>query len=78
MTGNLPGFFQGTEMPSAGWWEALWPNPAEVLAAVGVRAGIELSRFHLANQRIGFLRFAAGTDSQGVWHGGKVSGYRER
>jgi SAM-dependent methyltransferase len=42
MTGNLPGFFQGTEMPSAGWWEALWPNPAEVLAAVGVRAGMEL------------------------------------
>ena len=37
-----------------------------------------LSRFHLANQRIGFLRFAAYTDSRGVWHGGKVSGYGER
>ena len=33
-----------------------------------------LSRFRLANQRIGFLRFAACADSQGVWHGGKVSG----
>ena len=38
----------------------------------------ELSRFRLANQRIGFLRFAACADSQGVWHGGKVSGYGER
>jgi SAM-dependent methyltransferase len=42
MTGNLPGFFQGTEMPSAGWWEALWPNPAGVLAAVGARPGMEV------------------------------------
>ena len=37
-----------------------------------------LSRFRLANQRIGFLWFAACADSQGVWHGGKVSGYGER
>ena len=37
-----------------------------------------LSRFRLANQRIGFLRFAACADSQGVWHGGKVSGYGGR
>ena len=37
-----------------------------------------LSRFRLANQRIGFLRFAACADSQGVWHGGKVFGYGER
>ncbi|HEX3418285.1 MAG TPA: type 1 glutamine amidotransferase domain-containing protein, partial [Stellaceae bacterium] len=40
--------------------------------------GSPLSRFRLANQRIGFLRFAACADSQGVWHGGKVSGYGER
>ena len=39
---------------------------------------ILLSKFRLANQRIGFLRFAACADSQGVWHGGKVSGYGER
>ena len=39
---------------------------------------LRLSRFRLANQRIGFLRFAACADSQGVWHGGKVSGYGER
>src|SRR5258708_37051776 len=24
-------------MPNAGWWEALWPDPAAVLAAVGVK-----------------------------------------
>lgn len=31
-----PGFFQGTEMPDAGWWEALWPNPLNVLTTVGL------------------------------------------
>jgi predicted methyltransferase len=34
------GFFEGTEMPTAGWWEALWPDPAGVLAAVGLRPGM--------------------------------------
>ena len=24
-------------MPTAGWWDALWPNPAGVLEAVGLR-----------------------------------------
>ena len=33
----LPGFFKGTEMPTAGWWEALWPDPAMVLKQVGIR-----------------------------------------
>ena len=37
---SLPGFFQGTEMPTAGWWEALWPDPAGVLAAVGLKPGM--------------------------------------
>jgi len=37
MTSQLPGFFAGTEMPNAGWWEALWPDPAAVLVAVGVK-----------------------------------------
>ena len=36
MSERLPGFFEGTEMPTAGWWEALWPDPAGVLAAVGI------------------------------------------
>ena len=35
-----PGFFVGTEMPTAGWWEALWPDPAGVLKAVGANAGM--------------------------------------
>jgi SAM-dependent methyltransferase len=41
MTSDLPGFFRGTEMPSAGWWEALWPDPSAVLAAVTITPGIE-------------------------------------
>lgn len=36
----IPGFFKGTEMPTAGWWEALWPDPAMVLDQVGIRAGM--------------------------------------
>ena len=40
MTIDLPGFFEGTEMPTAGWWEALWPDPAGVLANVGLRPGM--------------------------------------
>jgi len=42
VTDRPPGFFQGTEMPTAGWWEALWPDPAGVLAAVGVRSGMDV------------------------------------
>jgi len=29
-------------MPTAGWWEALWPNPAKVLESVGLRRGMEV------------------------------------
>ena len=29
-------------MPTAGWWEALWPDPAGVLAAVGMRPGMDV------------------------------------
>lgn len=42
MTDHPPGFFQGTEMPTAGWWEALWPDPASVLTAVGLRSGMDV------------------------------------
>jgi ubiquinone/menaquinone biosynthesis C-methylase UbiE len=42
MSSDLPGFFQGTEMPTAGWWEALWPDPAGVVAAVGIKPGMEV------------------------------------
>ena len=36
------GFFAGTEMPTAGWWEALWPDPAGVLKAVGLESGMSV------------------------------------
>ena len=42
MGSDLPGFFEATEMPSAGWWEALWPHPAGVLAAVGLKSDMEV------------------------------------
>jgi ubiquinone/menaquinone biosynthesis C-methylase UbiE len=40
MATPLPGFFEGTEMPTAGWWEALWPDPAGVLASLGVKSNM--------------------------------------
>jgi len=42
MSANLPEFFDGTEMPDAEWWEALWPDPAAVVAAVGVKHGMDV------------------------------------
>ncbi len=36
------GFFEGTEMPSAGWWEALWPDPLGVLTKVGIKSGMDV------------------------------------
>jgi SAM-dependent methyltransferase len=38
----VPEFFEGTEMPTAGWWEALWPDPAKVLDAVGLVPGMDV------------------------------------
>jgi SAM-dependent methyltransferase len=42
MSDKPRGFFEGTEMPTAGWWEALWPDPARVLAAAGIEAGMDV------------------------------------
>jgi len=36
---TLPGFFEGTEMPDPGWWEALWPDPARVIRDAGIAPG---------------------------------------
>ncbi len=36
MSAGLPGFFEGTEMPDGAWWQALWPDPAAVISAVGI------------------------------------------
>jgi SAM-dependent methyltransferase len=35
-------FFEGTEMPTAGWWAVLWSDPASVVAAVGVTPGMDV------------------------------------
>jgi len=42
MAGHPPGFFDATEMPTAGWWEALWPAPQEIVTAVGISPDIEV------------------------------------
>jgi ubiquinone/menaquinone biosynthesis C-methylase UbiE len=42
MTDRPPGFFEGTEMPSAGWWEALWPAPTKVLESIGLAPGMDV------------------------------------
>ncbi len=34
-----PRFFQGTAMPVADWWQALWPDPARVLIDSGLAPG---------------------------------------
>lgn len=40
---TLPGFFQGTGMPNPDWWEALWPEPARVLAELGMAPGMTVT-----------------------------------
>jgi protein-L-isoaspartate O-methyltransferase len=42
MTNRHPAFFEGTEMPTAGWWPALWPDPAGVLEAVGLKRNMDV------------------------------------
>src|SRR4051794_7803924 len=42
MTSRKPTFFAGTEMPTAGWWRALWPEPARVLEAVGLKRNMDV------------------------------------
>ena len=39
--GMIAGFFPATVMPDPDWWQALWPRPDEVLAALGVRSDME-------------------------------------
>jgi SAM-dependent methyltransferase len=42
MSDKPSGFFEGTEMPTAGWWEALWPDPAGVLIRVGLGPNMDV------------------------------------
>lgn len=39
---TLPGFFEGTGMPDAGWWEALFPHAGKILTDVGVKSEMEV------------------------------------
>jgi ubiquinone/menaquinone biosynthesis C-methylase UbiE len=39
-TAMIRGFFQGTEMPDADWWHALFANPAHVLSVAGLIPGV--------------------------------------
>ena len=39
---SIPGFFQGTGMPDPDWWEALWPDPKNVLELVGITSGMKV------------------------------------
>ena len=32
----IEGFFPATAMPDPAWWQALWPQPEKVLAALGI------------------------------------------
>lgn len=38
----IAGFFPATAMPDPDWWQALWPRPHQVLAALGIRAEMEV------------------------------------
>ncbi|HLK80810.1 MAG TPA: class I SAM-dependent methyltransferase [Xanthobacteraceae bacterium] len=38
----LPGFFPATAMPDPDWWEAVWPDPAQVLSSLGVEPDMEV------------------------------------
>jgi hypothetical protein len=42
MSERIPGLFEGTEMPTAGWWEALWPDPARVLQTINLAPGMDV------------------------------------
>jgi SAM-dependent methyltransferase len=42
MPGHPPGFFDATEMPTADWWEALWPALHEIVTAVGISPDMEV------------------------------------
>jgi 2-polyprenyl-3-methyl-5-hydroxy-6-metoxy-1,4-benzoquinol methylase len=42
MQGRPPGFFEGTEMPTTGWWAALWPHADDVLSKVGLRPAMDV------------------------------------
>jgi SAM-dependent methyltransferase len=42
MSGRPPGIFQSTEVADARWQQTLWPDPAFVVAAVGIIDGMDV------------------------------------
>ena len=38
----IKGFFPATAMPDSDWWITLWPDPAQVLAKLGVDLGMDV------------------------------------
>ena len=41
LTSVVAGFYPATAMPDPEWWEALWPRPGEVVAALGIEPGAD-------------------------------------
>jgi SAM-dependent methyltransferase len=39
---TLTGFFLASAMPDPDWWQALWPEPQQVLAALGIQSHMEV------------------------------------
>ncbi len=40
--GAIEGFFPATAMPDVDWWSALWPEPSQVVAKLGVEPGVDV------------------------------------
>jgi ubiquinone/menaquinone biosynthesis C-methylase UbiE len=38
----IEGFFPATAMPDADWWKVVWPQPAKVLADLGIEPSMEV------------------------------------
>jgi SAM-dependent methyltransferase len=39
---TLPGFYPATAMLDSDWWEALWPQPKQILTALGIRPDMDV------------------------------------
>lgn len=42
MAETMSATFPATAMPDPDWWQALWPNPDSVIAAIGITAGMRV------------------------------------
>jgi hypothetical protein len=53
---RLPGFFEGTGMPDAGWWERCGPDPSKMLRDVGVTPNMDVVDLCSGDVRRGYRR----------------------